>query len=195
MDELYGKYNFENDMVMAGRNIRFWGALEVRNIVDGFNPQDLRSDPFETDKMGVWNAQYSHYTESGEFSVIVKFKEEDQKMADFPYAYYFFPDFMDYDDSLRSESSQYRPTFYLAYSGSTDTEYAVDYAVILQNGYDSQRYYIADGPLIGAPVDFHQYAYEVNKVSTYNTMVMGNTLLKVEALYADVIDDVTAQAS
>lgn len=189
LDELYGKYNFENDMVMAGRNIRFWGALEVRNIVDGFNPQDLRNDPFETDKTGVWNAQYSHYTDSGEFSVIVKLREADQKMADFPYVYYFFPEFVDYRDDLESESSRYRPTFYLTYSGSTDTEYALDYAVILQNGYDSQRYFISDGPLVGTPVDLQQHAYLVNKVSTYNTLVMGNTLLKAEALYADVIDD------
>lgn len=189
LDEFYGKYDFENDMVMAGRNIHFWGALEVRNIVDGFNPQDLRNDPFETDKLGVWNIQYSHYTESGEFSLIVKFEEADQKMADFPYVYYFFPKFVKYEHSLESEKSRYRPTIYLSYSGSTDTEYAIDYAVILQNGYDSQRYFTSDAPLDGSPVDFLQHAYLVNKVSTYNTMVVGNTLLKVEALYADVIDD------
>lgn len=189
LDELYGKYGFEDDMVMAGRNIRFWGALEVRNIVDGFNPQELRNDPFETDKTGVWNVQYSHYTESGEFSVIVKLKEEDQKMADFPYVYYFFPAPVHYGDGLESESSRYRPTFYLTYGGSTDTEYAVDYAVILQNGYDSQRYFITDAPPLGVMVDLHQYAYLVNKISTYNTMVIGNTLLKVEGLYAAVIDD------
>ncbi len=189
LDELYGKYNLENDMVTLGRNVRFWGALEVRNIVDGFNPEDLRNDPFETDKMGVMNAQYSHYTESGEFSVIVKFEERDQKMADFPYVYYFFPLFVHYEDTLQSESSRYRPTLYVSYSGSTDTEYAVDYALILQHGYDSQRYYRADDPLVGTPVNFQQHAYLVNKVSTYNTMVVADTLLKVEALYADVIDD------
>ncbi len=189
LDELYGRYNFENDMVMAGRNIRFWGALEVRNIVDGFNPQEMRNDPFETDKMGVMNAQYSHYTESGELSIIVKFEERDQKMAAFPYVYYFFPAFVNYEDTLQSESSRYRPTLYLSYSGSTDTEYAVDYALILQHGYDSQRYFTLDAPLVGIPVNLEQHAYLVNKISTYNTMVVGNTLLKVEVLYADVIDD------
>lgn len=189
LDELYGRYDLENDKVMAGRSIRFWGALEARNIVDGFNLQDMRNDPFETDKIGVWNAQYSHYTESGELSIIVKFAEEDQKMAAFPYAYYFLPGFVDYDESLQSEKSRYRPSLYLTYSGSTDTEYGLDYAIILQNGYDSQRYFSSDGPLTGTPVSFEQHAYLVNKVSTYETLVVGDTLLKLEALYADVIDD------
>ena len=189
IDELYGRYNFENDMIMAGRNTRFWGALEVRNIVDGFNPQELRNDPFETDKMGVMNVRYAHYTESGELSVIVKFEERDQKMAAYPYVYYFFPGFVNYEDTLQSESSRYRPTLYLSYSGSTDTEYAVDYALILQHGYDAQRYFTSDGPLVGTPVNLNQHAYLVNKISTYNTAVIGNTLLKIEALYTDVIDD------
>jgi len=189
LDELYGKYNFENDMLMAGRTIRFWGALEVRNIVDGFNPQEMRNDPFETDKIGVWNLQYTHYTDSGELSVIIKAYEEKQKMAAVPYVYYFFPSFIQYDDTLQTASSRYRPTIYVSYSGSTDTEYALDYAVILQHGYDSQRYFKADGPLNGQPVSMKQYAYLVNKILTYNTLVIGNTLFKAEALYADVIDD------
>ena len=36
LDELFATYETGSGMWFAGRNIRFWGALEARNIVDGF---------------------------------------------------------------------------------------------------------------------------------------------------------------
>ncbi len=189
LDELYGQYNFENDMIFGGRNIRFWGALEANNVVDTFNTTDFRTDVFDTQKQGAWNVAYTHFTESGEISLIVKLYEENEKMAAYPYVYYFFPEFVTYDDALQSEESRYRPTAYLNWSGSTESEYPVDYALILQHGYDSQRYFTSTGPLVGNPVTFTEHAYLVNKVMTYNTMVVGSTLLKVEALATDVIDE------
>ncbi len=190
LDELYASYDFDEDQLMAGRNIRFWGALEVRNIVDGFNPVDVRSGPFENDKMGAWNAAWTHYTDTGSLSLIAKFYEEDQKMAKPPYVYYFFPPFARYDSDLQTEKSRTRPTVYLRYSGSTETEYPLDYAVILQHGYDAQRYFLPDGPLNGTqPVTLTEQAYLVNKAMTYDTLVVGETLFKLEALYTDVIDN------
>lgn len=122
--------------------------------------------------------------------MIVKLYEEDQKMAKLPYVYYFFPPFVTYDSELKTQNSRYRPTVYLRYGGSTDTEYPLDYAVILQNGYDSQRYFVPDGPMTGVvPVTLTEHAYLANKAMTYDTLVVGETLLKLEALYTDVIDD------
>jgi len=189
VDELYGLYEFDEDALFAGKNIRFWGALEVRNITDTFNTQDLRNDLFNPDKMGAWNLAYSHYTDSGEFSVIIKLNEENQKMAALPYMYYFFPAFITYDDTLISDESLQRPTIYLSYSGMSETEYPIDYAFIVQHGYDSQRCFSADGPLNGNPVSLNENAYLVNKVMTYNTAVIDATLIKLEALYTDVIDN------
>ena len=100
LDELYLKYDFDNDMISAGKSIKFWGALEVRNIVDGFNPQDFRTDLFGTQKLGVYNFSYSHFTDSGEISAIIKFNEPDQTMAASPYVYYFFPSFVSYDGKV-----------------------------------------------------------------------------------------------
>lgn len=185
VDELYGAYDFEEDQLMAGRSIRFWGALEVRNIVDGFNPSDLRGTPFETDKMGVWNAAWTHYTETGSFALIVKTDEEDQKMAKPPYVYYFFPPNVTYDATLQTEDSRYRPTVYLRYGGSTESDTPLDYALIVQHGYDSQRFFSAD--TFTPPIALQAHAYLVNKLLTYNTLVLGETLLKLEGVYADVI--------
>ncbi len=189
LDELYATYESDDTMLLAGRNIRFWGALEVRNIVDVLNPVDLRSDSFNSDKMGAWNLAYTYYSDASEFSIMVKLYEENQPMAAYPYAYYVFPPFVTYNDSLTHESSRHRPSIYLSYVTSFDWEYPLDSAVIFENGYDSQRYFLADGPLDGRPVQFTQHAYLVNKMMSYNTMVVGATLLKLEAVYTDVIDD------
>ena len=204
LDEAFVRYEFENDTLMLGNNIRFWGALEVRNIADAFNPVDFRQDPSESDKMGVWNAAYTHYFEMGELSVIVKFYEPDQPMAAYPYAYYFLPPALFnpmtgaplgavvYDDALKSEKSRYYPSTYLKYSASTQWEYALDYAVIFEHGYDSQHYFSANPPL-GTPTANGQYTlsnnvYLVNKILTYNTLVIDDALIKFEGTYTDVID-------
>ena len=182
LDEFYAKYDFDEDAIKIGKSIEFWGSLELRNIVDGFNPNDFRDDLFANSKLGVWNLNLSHYTETGEISLLVKFEEQDQKMAAFPYVYYFFPEIVTYHSALHTKGSKYRPSVYLKYSGSTDTEYALDYAFIYENGYDSQRYFELD-KLSG---DFRQAAYIVNKLMTYNTLVLGSALIKLEALYAKV---------
>jgi len=194
LDELYAKYYFENDMIQAGRNIRFWGALEVNNIVDTFNTKDFRTDGLDPQKQGAWNLSYTHYTDSGELSVIVKFYEDEQKMGAYPYVYYFFPDKteygtpLEYDATIQSKESLYRPTIYLNWSGSTESDYPIDYAFIGQYGFDSQRAFESTTDLTTLVTTLNEEAYLVAKVMSYNTMVVGSTLLKVEALAANVID-------
>lgn len=186
LDELYLKYDFDNDSIQAGKSVKFWGALELRNIVDSFNPNDYRTDMFNQDKLGVWNLSYSHYTDSGELSLIVKLHEQNHKMAEFTYVYYFLPAGIEYDEKLLSHDSNTRPSFYLTYSGSTETEYALDFAFIYENGYDSQRYFTTNSTPISAPTKFQENAYIVDKFMTYNTLVVESTLIKLEALYAKV---------
>jgi len=185
-DELYLKYDFSDDSVKLGKSIEFWGALEFRNIVDAFNPDDFRVDMFNTSKLGVWNLAYSHFTENGEFSLIVKLNEPDQKMPASPYVYYFLPEGIAYEKSLESSDGTQRPSLYLKYSGTTDSEYPLDYAFIYENGYDSQRYFTTNATAISAPTEFRQKAYLVNKFMTYNTLVVDATLIKLEALYVKV---------
>ena len=186
VDELYLKYEFDNDAILAGKSIKYWGALELRNIVDGFNPNDFRGDMFKTEKLGAYNVSYSHYTENGELSLTLKLYEQNQKMPGFPYVYYFLPTGIAYDDNLQTSTSAYRPSLYLSYTGSTDTEYALDYAFIYENGYDSQRYFTSNATSFSPPSQFNEHAYLVNKFMTYDTLVIDATLIKLEALYADV---------
>jgi len=186
LDEAYLKYDFEDDSISVGKNVKFWGALEFRNIVDGFHPSDFRSDAFNPDKLGVWNATYSHYTDSGEFSVIVKFEERDLRMAASPYVYYFLPSAIKYEQALQTSDGKNRPSIYLSYGGSMDSDYALDYAFIYENGYDSQRFFTNDATIFTPPTEFRQNAYLVDKFMTYNTLVVDSTLFKLEALYVKV---------
>ncbi|RLA75770.1 MAG: hypothetical protein DRG78_20380 [Epsilonproteobacteria bacterium] len=186
IDEAYLKYDRDNDAFEIGKSIKFWGALELRNIVDGFNPNELRDDLFITNKLGVWNSSYTYFTDNGEFSVILKLFEQDQKMAESPYVYYIFPDAVNYNHNLSTSKGELRPSIYLTYSGSTDTQYPIDYAFIYENGYDSQRYF---SQVVNNPYSYVQNAYLVEKFMTYNTMVIDATLIKLEALYAVVKDD------
>jgi len=201
IDELFIKHDFEDDQIMFGQSIRFWGALEVNNLTDVFNPDDFRTDLFDRSKLGVMNLAYTHFTETGELSLIVKLSEPDRKMAGNPYVYYFFPDQvnladfnaslsgqadLNYNDSLNREVGK-RPSFFIKYSGSTDTEYAWDYSIIYENGYDSQRYYNYTAADDNKSVSIKENAYLVNKIMSYNTIVVGATLVKIEAVYTDVI--------
>ncbi len=188
VDELYVKYDFEDDSLQAGKTIKYWGALELMNIVDVFNPKDLRSDMLNPDKLGVWNLSYSHFTDEGEFCVIMKLDEPDQKMAESSYVYNFLPQFIEYDASLQTSNGVNYPSIYLSYSASSDGEYALDYAFILERGYDSQRYLNSS---VVNPLLLNQNAYLVNKFMSYNTLVVDATLIKLEVLYADVVADET----
>ena len=129
--------------------------------------------------------------------MIVKFYEQDRKMSAYPYVYYYFPQTvlppanipLQYSKKLHTEKSEFRPSVYLKYSGSTDTQYPLDYSIILENGYDSQRYYTQTLSADATSVISNENAYLVNKALSYNTLVLGPTLLKLEAVYADVIDN------
>ena len=211
LDEIYGKYNFENDMVFAGKNIRFWGALEVNNLVDTFNTHDFRTDGLDPQKQGAWNVAFTHYFENSEFSMIVKLHEEEEEMAAYPYAYYFFPKeivqtilvappvnsvkvvtAISYESELYSQESLYRPTLYLSYSGSTDSDYPLDYAVVFQHGFDGQRVFNADLETIDSlnyELTFSQEAYLVNKLMSYNTLVVDAALFKFEGQVVKLVDD------
>ena len=96
---------------------------------------------------------------------------------------------LSYRDTLHTEKSEFRPSLYLNYSGSTDSEYPLDYAIIFENGYDSQRYYTTTMAADAASMQTNENAYLVNKLSSYNTLVLGSTLVKLEAVYTDVISD------
>jgi len=188
IDELYAQYEYDEGQSLIGKSLRFWGALEVRNIADVFNPYDLQADPFYKSKLGVINAEYTKYTQSGELSFIVQLYEQAREMSAYPYVYYYFPQSIKYTKDLKTQNGQYRPNIYVKYSDSLDSEYALDYNIIFQNGYDSQRYYTTK-LTANSEIETNEHAYLVNKFITYDTLVIGATLYKLEAIFTDVLNN------
>jgi hypothetical protein len=181
-EELYYRHDFEEWELLAGRNVLFWGALEVYNLVDVFNTKDTLDDPFDYDKkLGVWNISITRFFENFEVSLLVRLKEEDQKFQESESVYNFLP--LDYDSHLKKEYHN-RPSVFVKYSGSGE-EVQVDYGVMFEAGYDDLRYFSYD--LKRAKL--YQNAYWVNKLMGYTTYVKGDTIYKAEGAYA-ISDDV-----
>ncbi len=182
-NEAYLQYDFvEQEMrIAAGREVLFWGALEVHNPVDVINLQVISRDPFEVFKLGSYLISVSKYFESSEMELLATLYEQDQAFPGRESPYFIFPTFLTYDENLITEESRTRPTVYLKYSGSTDTIYPLDYALVISNGYDHQRFItlVGDGIL-------RQNAYIASKFLTFDTLVVNATLLKLEASYTDV---------
>ncbi len=181
IEDLYYKYAFEEADLLIGRNTRFWGAMEFYNLVDTFNSKDYRDDPLDYDaKLGAWNIAYTYYFDNSELALIAKARQEDQKIQDSRSILNILP--QNYNDQLLTQEGRNHPTVYLKYSGSGE-ELQIDYALIYQNGYDQQRYLIPVG------TQLHQYAYIVNRIMGYSTLIVGDTLYKSEVAYTKSDDE------
>jgi hypothetical protein len=180
--EFYYKYNFEDSELLLGRNTLFWGALEVYNLVDVFNTKDALDDPFDYDKkLGVWNISWTRFFDNSEFSLLLRLKEEDQKFQESASVFNFLP--LPYNSDLMLQYDN-RPSLFVRYSGSGE-EIQIDYAFMYEAGYDNQRYFSYEyesGKL-------RQYAYWVNKLMAYTTLILEDTIYKAEGAYA-LSDDV-----
>ncbi|HIP60611.1 MAG TPA: hypothetical protein EYH01_09315 [Campylobacterales bacterium] len=180
-NDLYYQHNFEDSDILIGRNTRFWGALEFYNLTDVFNTKDFLDDPFDYDsKLGSWNIAYTKYLDNSEISLIVKLHEEKQRIQDSESVNNFFP--LPFDDDLKTQKDENRPTLFLKYSGSGD-EVQVDYGLVYQNGYDAQRYISMENGTL------RQNAYIVNKLMGYATYIHEDTIYKTELAYAISDDD------
>lgn len=180
-NDFYYQHNFEDSDVLIGRNTRFWGALEFYNLTDVFNTKDLLDDPFDYDsKLGSWNIAYTKYLENSEIALIVKLYEEKQQMQDRESVNNFLPHL--YNEHLKTQYDRDRPSLFLKYSGSAE-DIQLDYGVVYENGYDSQRYLSMDNGQL------QQNAYIVNKLLGYATYIHGDTIYKTELAYAISDDD------
>lgn len=181
LNELYYQNDFSNDKILFGKSIRFWGALEAKNIADVFNNQDLRSKPFKTDKKGSYNIEYTHYYEDSEISFISKFYEQKNKRPSSSYYYNTLP--FDYSEKLKSKDNKNRPSIYIKYSGSLSEDIYLDYSFIYLNGFDSQRYLSLENNI------FQENIYLVNKFINYYTLALDATLYKAEFLYTHITNN------
>lgn len=200
LDELFLEYDLDNSSLKMGKSIEFWGAMEVYNATDIFNTIDFRNDLDDSNnKLGSYNINYSYYTETGTLSFILKLYEESEGMAKPAYKYYLLPkniyvgdmnktfDFR-YDSELHSQHTIGKPSLFIKYNASTD--FALDYAVVYEHGYDSQRYIEMTLPKTPAgDIMLNSVIYQVDKFLTFDTLALENTLYKFDGVYTHVNDE------
>lgn len=72
-NELYYKYQSDNYDLIIGKDIKYWGALEVYNIADIYNKKNILYDKFDKDKkLGTVGITYNYFLQNDdEVSVIL----------------------------------------------------------------------------------------------------------------------------
>jgi len=136
INEAYLKYENENLEFKIGRDIKYWGALEVHNLTDIYNLKNLQYDKYDKDQKlgseGITLTKY--YNNEDEISFIA--------------------------NRINNTNNAF-----IKYSGS--------------------RYYFGS-------VDFNFIASHNthnNKLITYDTVVVDDTLVKIEYSYTDSLDE------
>lgn len=181
LNELYFIKEFNDYRFVIGKELKYWGELEGYNIADVYNQKNYLKDPFDKSaKLGSIGANITRYFNENSLEVGVKFYEQDIKYPqnETPYA----PLAMNYTKKLQTSDARYTPTLYLKANLVTDELLDSETSLILWHGYDTKRYFI---PI--SSTTLAQYAHRVDKVILLSHIVLGDTILKTELAYTDII--------
>ena len=107
LNEFYIKYESDNYDIKVGRDIKYWGALELYNITDIYNEKNTKNDPYDKDKkFGRDGVTYNYYFENEDsLSFIVS----------------------------KNKNAKYDTSSYIKYSGSRDDIASRDFTYILSS--------------------------------------------------------------
>lgn len=184
LNELYMSKDFNDCSISIGKKIKYWGELEGFNIADVYNQKNYLKDPFDKSaKYGAWGADITRYIEEDSIEIGVKFYEEDLPLPTNHTPYTPFP--MHYDKTLHVSAERYTPTLYAKANVLTDAYVDSETSLILLHGYDNKRSFI---PVSATTLS--QYAYRVDKALLLSHIIYGDTIIKAELAYTDVIDNV-----
>jgi len=176
VSELYFEHRFPNSAFLIGKNIRSWEAMEFYNHTDNFNTKNWLDDPFDFDsKLGALNFSYNYFLDDASLCVIAKLYENGQKVQDERSSNRFAP--LKYSNALETSQDRSSPTLYLKYTPKAKDN--IDYSLILEHGYDEQRYLV---PVNRRDINgsLKQHSYIVDKLMGYGTLKRGNTIYKSE---------------
>lgn len=140
INELYYKIQNENYDLIIGKDIKYWGALELNNLSDVYNKKNIKNDPFDkAKKLGTKAISFTYYAENeDELSLIVS-----------------------HDEVVSNEISTF-----IKYSGSRDDVSQRDFTYILNS---KDKKFITFHTLIHKDTIYKfEYLYS-NKNKTYQT--------------------------
>ncbi len=181
LNELYFTKEFNDYRFVIGKELKYWGELEGYNIADVYNQKNYLKDPFDKSaKLGSIGANITRYFNENSLEVGVKFYEQDIKYPqnETPYA----PLAMNCTKKLQTSDARYTPTLYLKANLVTDELLDSETSLIIWHGYDTKRYFI---PI--SSTTLAQYVYRVDKAILLSHIVLGDTILKTELAYTDII--------
>jgi len=107
INELYYKHEFESVDLKVGKDIKYWGSLELHNISDIYNEKNIENDAFNKDKkLGTSGLTLSYFmANDDEISLIVS------------------------EDKTKTNDAD----VFIKYSGSRDDIASRDFSYILSN--------------------------------------------------------------
>jgi len=133
VNELYYQYEHDNYSFSFGKDLRFWGSMELYNITDIYNRKNIKYFSYDKDKkLGSKNITYKRYLENeDELSVILK-----------------------YDDKTCG---------FLQYSGSRDNYLSRDFSYILYISEDVKKLLTFHSIVNNNSIYKFEYLYNYNK--------------------------------
>ncbi len=183
LNELYITKEFEDYTLNVGKEIKYWGELEGYNVADIYNQKNYLKDPFDKDaKLGTIGANISRYFDENSLEFGVKFYEQDIKYSQGITPFATLP--LRYDKHLQTSDKRYTPTLYFKANLGSQEMLDSETSIILLHGYDTKRYFFPT-----SATTLTQYAYRVNKAVILSHIILGDTILKTEMAYTDVIED------
>ncbi len=122
-NELYIQKEFENITIKLGRDIKYWGALELENISDIYNQKNTTLDRFDKDqKLGTDAITFEYFFQNDTDISFIASK---------------------YDDNI---------TKYLKYSGAIDIVNGVDFAFIAKHDDNNTQYINYTTAIVGSNI-------------------------------------------
>ena len=144
-NELYIKYESDNYDLKVGKDIKYWGALELHNITDIYNKKNTKNNEFDKNKkLGRIGISYNYYMENEDSISLIIAKDK----------------ILDDDETDHNISS------FIKYSGSRDDIASRDFTYIISSVDEKLMMY--DTLIVKDTIFKLEYIYS-NKIKKYQS--------------------------
>lgn len=177
VNELYLLKSFENMDITLGKQIFFQGSLEGYNPTNFLNPQNYKKDMFQTHKKGSYMGTLKYFFENeSNMALLVKLPQRKVKLAGKDYEFYPFGN-KDYSKKIIYKDKT-TPDFMASYGFSlSEDSYSGDFTFGIYDGQDAYK------KPIFKDNRFTFNGFRATKFFTYDTVAIGDWLLKFEGIY------------
>ena len=138
VNEVFFKYESDNYDLKIGKDIKYWGALELHNLTDIYNEKNTQNDMFdESSKLGTKAITYNYYLQNEDSISLIISEDKNEK------------------NNISS---------YIKYSGSRDDIASRDFAYILNS--KDEKFLMFHTLIVNDSIYKLEYLYK-NKTKKY----------------------------